>query len=51
MKVKIIRKMDMLGRIVIPKDVRTTVKLKKGDYVEIAVEKGNIILKKIAGVE
>ncbi len=44
MKIKIIRKIDKLGRIVIPKDVRTTLDLRVGDKIEIKVENNNIIL-------
>ena len=46
MEIKIIRKIDALGRIVIPKDVRTTLKLVAGDATVISVENGCIVLKK-----
>lgn len=46
MEIEIIRKIDALGRIVIPKDIRTTLKLAAGDATVISVEKGCIILKK-----
>ena len=47
MEIEIIRKIDALGRIVIPKDIRTTLKLAAGDATVISVEKGCIILKKV----
>ena len=46
MKIKIIRKIDKLGRIVIPKDVRNTLSLKAEDSIEIMVENNSVILKK-----
>ena len=46
MKIKIIRKIDELGRIVIPKDIRMTLHLEKGDDIEIAVEENAVVLKK-----
>ncbi len=44
MKIKIIRTIDKLGRIVIPKDVRTTLDLRVGDKIEIKVENNSIVL-------
>ena len=46
MEIKIIRKIDRLGRIVIPNDVRKTLDLKAGDTVEIKVENGAVTVKK-----
>jgi transcriptional pleiotropic regulator of transition state genes len=46
MQIKIIRKIDRLGRIVIPNDIRKTLKLQSGDTVEIKVENGAVIVKK-----
>ena len=46
MEIKIIRKIDRLGRIVIPNDVRKTLDLKAGDTVGIKVENGAVIVKK-----
>ena len=40
----IVRKIDDLGRIVIPKELRTTMNLKKKDSLEIFVEEDKIIL-------
>jgi AbrB family looped-hinge helix DNA binding protein len=39
------RKLDRLGRIVIPADVRQTLGLVHGDYVRIEVEHGAIVLR------
>jgi AbrB family transcriptional regulator (stage V sporulation protein T) len=45
----IIRKIDDLGRIVIPKEIRKTLKIREGDTLEIYVEKnGEIVLKRYA---
>ena len=42
----IVRKLDVLGRIVIPKELRKTLELNDGDPVEIFVEGNDIILRK-----
>ena len=43
----IVRKVDDLGRIVIPKEIRKNLKIREGDPVEIFVSQGeNIVLKK-----
>lgn len=42
----IIRRIDELGRIIIPKDIRRVLKIKDGDPLEISVNKGAICLKK-----
>ena len=42
----IVRKLDQLGRIVIPKELRTTFDLKDTDPIEIFVEANDIILRK-----
>lgn len=42
----IVRKVDELGRIVIPKELRNIRNIKEGDPVEVFVEGENIILKK-----
>ena len=46
MEIKIIRKIDDMGRIVIPKDVRRTLGISAGDEIEISVTDGEVILKK-----
>ncbi|MDO4282772.1 MAG: stage V sporulation T C-terminal domain-containing protein [Clostridia bacterium] len=42
----IIRKIDELGRIVIPKEIRKSLSLKNNDNLEILLEDENIVLKK-----
>lgn len=42
----IIRRVDDLGRIVIPKETRTNFDIKEGDALEIFVEEDNILLRK-----
>ena len=42
----IVRKIDDLGRIVIPKETRRVLGIKEGDSLEIFTEDENIILKK-----
>mgnify|MGYP000037896811 FL=1 len=45
----IVRKIDDLGRIVIPKEIRKTLHIHEGDPLEIFIEaKGEVILKKYA---
>ena len=42
----IVRKVDGLGRIVIPKEIRKTMKLEVGQAVEIFVDGSDIILRR-----
>lgn len=42
----IVRKVDHLGRIVIPKELRNSLSIDKGDPIEIFVEDDKIILRK-----
>lgn len=42
----IIRKIDELGRIVIPKEIRKTLNIKESEDIEIFIEEDKIILKK-----
>lgn len=43
----ILRRIDDIGRVLIPKEVRRNLRLKEGDVFEIYVgKKGEIILKK-----
>ncbi len=44
----IIRKVDELGRIVVPKELRKTMDIREGDPMEIFTDGENIILKKYA---
>ncbi len=43
-----IRKIDDLGRIVIPKEIRKTLKIREGDSLEIYIEGDRIILNRYA---
>ena len=47
----IVRRIDELGRIVIPKEIRNTLRIKEGDPVEIFTNKDKIILKKYKPME
>lgn len=49
MEIKIIRKVDELGRIVIPKQIRERLNLYSGDDIEIAVKKNVIVIRKSKG--
>ena len=46
MKTGMVRKIDELGRIVIPKEIRNSLRLNTGDSVEIFIEDNKILLKK-----
>ncbi len=47
----IIRRIDELGRIVIPKEIRKTLKLKDGENLEISVLGEDIVLRKYSPIE
>ena len=48
----IVRRIDDLGRIVIPKEIRRTLRMKEGDPLEIFIEAtGEIVLKKYSMME
>ena len=47
----IVRRIDELGRIVIPKEIRKNLRIKNGDNLEILVDNDNIVLKKYSQVE
>ncbi len=47
----IIRRIDELGRIVIPKEIRKSLRIKNGDNLEILVEGENITLRKYSQIE
>ena len=47
----IIRRIDELGRIVIPKEIRKKLHIRTGDNLEILVENDDILLKKYSFVE
>jgi len=42
----VVRKVDELGRVVLPKELRTTMDWNEKDSIEIFVEENSIILKK-----
>lgn len=42
----IVRKLDQLGRIVIPKELRTVLDIKETDPIEIFVDGSDIVLRK-----
>ena len=48
----IIRKIDDLGRVVIPKEIRRTLRIREGDPLEIYTDReGEVILKKYSMME
>ena len=47
MKTGIIRRIDELGRIVIPKEIRKSLRIKEGESLEILIDNEDIILKNI----
>ena len=51
MSTGIIRRIDELGRIVIPKEIRKNLRIKTGDNLEILVENENITLRKYSQIE
>lgn len=46
MKIGIIRRVDDLGRIILPLEIRRTLRIVDGDAFNISVEDGKIILEK-----
>lgn len=46
----VIRRIDELGRIVIPKEIRKNLRIKDGENLEIFIADDNIILKKYSSV-
>ena len=47
----VVRRIDDLGRIVIPKEIRRTLRIKEGDPLEIFTDKeGEVILKKYSPI-
>ena len=50
----IVRRIDELGRVVIPKEIRKTLRIKEGDPLEIYTDKEEVLFRKyspIAGIE
>ena len=46
----IVRRVDELGRVVIPKEMRKTLRIKEGDPLEIYTERGELLLKKYSPI-
>lgn len=46
----IIRRIDDLGRVVIPKEIRKTLRIKEGDPLEISSENDRLVFKKFSPV-
>ena len=44
----IVRRIDDLGRIVIPKEIRRTMRIREGDPLEIFLHEGGVLFKKYA---
>ncbi len=47
----VVRKIDHLGRIVIPKEIRKSMKIKDGESLEIYTEEDTILLKKSSSLK
>ena len=47
----VIRRIDELGRIVIPKEIRRNLKIRDGENMEIFIETDSIVLKKYSRIE
>ena len=47
----VIRRIDDLGRIVIPKEIRRNLRIKNGDTLEVFVDVDSVILKKYSPIE
>lgn len=47
----VVRKVDELGRIVIPSEIRNKFQIEEHSELEIFVDEGNIVLKKINNKE
>ena len=46
----IVRRIDDLGRVVIPKEIRRTLRIKEGDPLEIFTERDELMLKKYSPI-
>lgn len=47
----VVRRIDELGRIVVPKEMRRTLRIREGDSLEISSNDNSIILRKYSLVE
>lgn len=43
----IVRRIDELGRVVIPKEIRRTLRIREGDPLELFTDRDELMLKKI----
>ena len=50
-KTGVVRKLDDLGRIVIPKEIRNNFRIEEGDEIEFFVKENNIVLRKVSALE
>ncbi len=46
----IVRRIDELGRVVVPKEIRKTLRIREGDPLEIYLDKDRLVLKKYSPV-
>ena len=46
----IVRRMDELGRVVIPKELRRTMRLREGEEVEVLQKDDTLVIKKFSAV-
>ncbi len=46
----IVRRIDELGRVVIPKEIRKTLRIKEGDPLEIYTDKENLVISKYSPI-
>lgn len=47
----VIRRIDELGRIVIPKEIRRNLRIKDGENIEILIDNENVVLKKFSELD
>ena len=47
----IVRRIDELGRVVIPKEIRKTLRIKEGDPLEIFTDRDELMMKKYSPVQ
>ena len=45
----VVRRIDDLGRVVIPKEIRKVHRIKEGDPLEIFTDKGDVVIDPVAG--
>ena len=47
----IVRRIDDLGRVVIPKEIRRTLRIKEGDSLEIFTDRESLVLQKYSPIK